>query len=219
MMTTPAIQIGDCEVQILGVVKGLESEVGNVRHAFDTVEPDKMAVSLSKEELEGLRNIPEDFEPEPTRYEEIYSKRLSKFGEVVMPPPCYVATVELADHFRVPLVPVDMDEDSFSELYCKVVPASALMRHSTRLWLLNNYRFTARTPQEFAVQWDKRVNNMRAFRTIEEKRTETMADGITRACNGSRRLLAIIEYERSQEVGEILKNRLPADARKMIKEK
>jgi len=207
-MTAPGIKVGDCEVNILGVVKGLKAEVAKVQRAFETLRPDKMAVSLSKEELEGLRNIPEDFEPEPTRYEEIYSKRLSKFGEVVIPPPCYVAAVELADHFHVPLVPIDMDEDSYSELYCRVVPASVLMRHSTRLWLLKNHRFTAKTPQEFVLQWDRRINNMMAFKTIEQKRTETMAEGIISASNGAARLLAVIEYERSQEVGDMVRDRL-----------
>jgi len=207
-MTVSCITIGDCEVHVLGVVKGLESEVKEVQRAFNEFSPDRMAVSLSKEELHGLRNIPEDFEPDPTRYEEIYSKWLGKFGQVAIPPPCYVAALELADHFNIPIIPVDMDEDDFSELYCRVVPGTALMRHSTRLWLLKNHRFTARTPQEFVIQWDKRVNNMAAFKTIERKRAETMADGIIEASGGAAKLLAVIELERARDVEGIVKDKL-----------
>jgi hypothetical protein len=207
-MTTSSMRIGDCEVRTIGVVKGLRSEVREVQRAFDELKPDRMAVSLSKEELYGLRNIPEDFEPDPTRYEEIYSKWLGKFGQVAIPPPCYVAAVELADHFKIPLVPVDMDEDDFSALYCKVVPGTVLMRHSTRLWLLKNHRFTAKTPQEFVMQLDTRVNNMAAFKTIERKRAETMAEGIIEASEGAARLLAVIEFERVRDVEGIVRDRL-----------
>lgn len=207
-MTTSSIKIGDCEVRTLGVVRGLKSEAFEVQRIFDEFKPDRMAVSLSKEELYGLRNIPDDFEPDPTRYEEIYSKWLSKFGQVSIPPPCYVAALELADHYKVPIIPVDMDEDEFSELYCKVVPGTVLMRHSTRLWLLKNHRFSAKTPQDFVLQWDKRVNNMAAFKTIERARADTMADGIIQASEGATKLMAVIELERTRDVESIMRDKL-----------
>lgn len=78
----------ESEVFILPVIKGLKSETEKVKGAFDTVQPDKVAISLSQEEVEGLRNIPDDYEPMLTRYEEIYAEGLSRFGEVAAPPPC-----------------------------------------------------------------------------------------------------------------------------------
>lgn len=194
------VPVDGTDVHILPVIKGLRSEVDIVRAAFEEVGPDKVALSISKEELEGLRNMPDDFEPELSRYEEMYAKELGRFGEVAAPPPCYVAALELADHAGIPVVPVDLDEDSYSKLYCTAVGGTDLFRHSTRTWLLKRRNFRAETAEEFVVQWDRKVNNLEGFRTIESKRVDAIADGIRRAAEGSRGLLAVIELERASEV-------------------
>jgi hypothetical protein len=163
---------------------------------------------LSKEELEGLRNLPDDYTPELSRYEQIYAEGLSRFGEVAAPPPCYVATLELADHRGIKLVPVDLDEQSYSELYCVAVPGTTLFRHSTRTWILKRRRFSDESPEEFVLNWDKTVNNLEGFRTIEKKRAETMAKGILAACEGSSDVLAVIELERAGEVRDLILERI-----------
>ncbi len=191
-------------VTILPVVKGLKSEADEVRQAFESVRPDKVAVSLSKEEVEGLRNIPDDFEPELSRYDEIYAAGLERYGEVAAPPPCYVAAVELADHLGIPIVPVDLDEDSFSELYCAAVTGPALFRHSTRTWALKLRRFEAETAEEYVLKWDRAVNNMGGMRLIEEKRAEAMAEGISGLASAGTNLLAVVEIERADQVEGIL---------------
>jgi len=203
-MKTKSFRVNDCAIHVLPVVKGLVSETKKVQDAFETVHPDKVAISLSKEELEGLRNMPDDYEPELSRYEELYAKGLSKFGEVAAPPPCYVATIELADHWKVPLAPVDLDEDAYTELYCAAVSGTTLFRHSTRTWLLKRRNFRANTPEEFVKAWDRAVNRLRGFETIEAKRTESIANGILEAAAGSRILLAVVEVERADEVCGLL---------------
>lgn len=200
-------QAGDCAIHMLPVIKGLVSESVSVKEAFDSTHPDMIAISISKEELEGLRNVPDDFEPELSRYEEIYVKGLGRFGEVAAPPPCYVAVLELAEHSDIPLVPVDMDEDSYTELYCAAVPGTTLFRHSTRTWILKRRNFGAETPEEFVKSWDKAVNRLEGFETIEKKRAEVITDGILAACERSKRLLAVVELERSDDVASLLKER------------
>lgn len=194
-------------VYVLAVVKGLTSEAKRVKDAFERLSPDKVAVSLSKEEVEGLRNLPDDFEPELSRYDEIYAKGLERYGEVAAPPPCYVAAVELADHMGIPLFPVDLDEDSFSELYCAAVTGPALFRHSTRTWVLKRRRFEAPTAEEYVLRWDRAVNNMEGMRLIEQKRAETIAKGISDLSSAGRTLLAVVELERAGEVESILTER------------
>ncbi len=198
---------GSCKVHIVGVVKGLKSEAENVRKAFDSSHPDKVAISISKEELEGLRNMPEDFEPELSRYEEIYVEGLSRFGEVAAPPPCYVAALELADHAGKPVVPVDMDEQSYTDLYCAMVGGSSLFRHSTRTWILKRRSFDNGNAEDFVLAWDKAVNNLDCFKTIESRRAETMANGIIGACSGSRSVLAVVELERASEVKRLIQEK------------
>jgi hypothetical protein len=198
------LSVNGATVHLLPVIKGLKSEADAVRRAFERVGPDKVAVSLSKEEVDGLRNIPDDFEPELSRYDEIYAAGLERYGEVAAPPPCYVATVELADHLGIPLVPVDLDEDSFSELYCAAVTGPALFRHSTRTWVLKRRRFDAETAEEYVLKWDRAVNNMEGMRLIERKRARAMAEGIARETVPGGELLAVIELERARDVAGIL---------------
>jgi len=197
-----------CTIHVLPVIKGLVSEAESVQKAFDTVHPDKVAISVSKEELEGLKNLPDDFEPELSRYEEIYAQGLGRFGKVAAPPPCYVAALELAEHSGVPLVPVDLDEESYTELYCSAVPGSTLFRHSTRTWILKRRNFGAETPEEFVKAWDKAVNRLEGFEIIERKRAEAMARGILNACNGAKHILAVVEFERASDVSKLLKKRI-----------
>jgi hypothetical protein len=204
-VTLERLKVDGCTVHILGVIKGLKSETEKVRKAFEESKPDKVAISLSKEEVEGLKSIPDDFEPELSRYEEIYAEGLGRFGDVAAPPPCYVATLELAQHEGIPLVPVDMDEQSYTDLYCAVVPGTALFRHSTRTWLLKRRTFSDDSPEKFVLAWDKAVNNMEGFKIIESKRAQAMAKGIKKACAGSKDLLAVIELERAADVLDILR--------------
>jgi hypothetical protein len=213
MIEREEFTVGGARVTILPVIKGLKSEVRTVKEAFDQVRPDKVAISLSKEEVHGLRNIPEDFEPLLTRYDEIYADGLSKFGEVASPPPCYIAAIEIADHEGIPLVPVDIDENSYTELYCSAVSGAMLFMHSTRTWLLRRRHFRASNAQEFVLAWDRAVNSLEGFRIIEGKRTESMADGIIAAAKDSDRVLAVIELERATQVCSMLRDRLRACAR------
>ena len=204
-MTLEKLKVDGCTVHILSVIKGLKSETEKVRKAFEETKPDVVAISLSREEVEGLKNMPDDYEPELSRYDEIYAEGLGRFGEVAAPPPCYVATLELAQHEGIPLIPVDMDEQSYTDLYCAVVPGTALFRHSTRTWLLKRRTFSDDGPEQFVIAWDKAVNNMEGFRLIESKRAEAMAKGIRKACQKSQSILAVIELERASDVLGILR--------------
>ena len=203
-MTDTKLLLDRCTVHVLSVIKGLKSEGEKVRQAFEDVKPDKVAISLSREEVDGLRNMPDDYEPELSRYEEIYADGLSRFGDVAAPPPCYVAALELAEHNGIPIIPVDMDEAEYSDLYCAVVPGTTLFRHSTRTWLLKRRRFNDDSPEAFVRAWDKAVNGLEAFRIIEERRAESMAKGVKQASKDCRQLLAIIELERADDVLSLL---------------
>ena len=206
-MTAKELRIGSCSVRVLPVIKGLLSESRKVEEAFEERRPDKVAISISKEEVDGLRNLPEDFEPELSRYEEIYASGLSRFGEVAAPPPCYLAALKLADRAGIPLVPIDLDEESYTELYCAAVPGTTIFRHSTRTWLLKRRAFSTESAEDFVRAWDRAVNKLEGFRLIERKRAEAMAKGIKTACDGAKSILAVVELERAEDVLELLKGK------------
>jgi hypothetical protein len=204
MRSITTIPIGDSSVCILPVIKGLTSEISTVQDAFASVDPDAVAVSLSKEEVDGLRSLPADFEPELSRYDEIYIHGLARFGEVAAPPPCYVAAVEIADSERLPVLPIDIDEASYTELYCASVSGTTLFRNSTRTWHLRKRSFHADTPEEYVLKVDKAFNNMRGFRNIERQRAEWMARETVKAAKSFKRILSVIEFERAGDVAGLL---------------
>lgn len=198
------LSVGDSTVHILPVIRGLTSEISTVREAFALVNPEAVAVSLSKEEVDGLRNLPTDFEPELSRYDEIYIQGLARFGEVAAPPPCYVAAIETADSEGVPVLPIDIDEASYTELYCASVSGTTLFRNSTRTWHLRRRAFSADTPEQYVMKIDKAFNNMRGFRNVEDQRAEWMARETFRAAKDFGRLLAVIELERAEDVARLI---------------
>ena len=201
------LSVGDSTVHILPVIRGLTSEISTVREAFASVNPEAVAVSLSKEEVDGLRNLPTDFEPELSRYDEIYIQGLARFGEVAAPPPCYVAAIEIADSEDVPVLPIDIDEESYTELYCASVSGTTLFRNSTRTWHLRRRAFSADTPEQYVMKIDKAFNNMRGFRNVEDQRAEWMARETLKAAKDFGRLLAVIELERAEEVARLVDGR------------
>ncbi len=198
------LSIRDSTVHILPVIRGLTSEVSTVQEAFASVNPDAVAVSLSKEEVDGLRNLPADFEPELSRYDEIYVQGLARFGEVAAPPPCYVAVIEIADSEGVPVLPIDIDEESYTELYCASVSGTTLFRNSTRTWHLRRRAFSADTPEQYVMKVDKAFNNMRGFRNVESQRAEWMAREVLKAAKDFGQLLAVIEFERAGDVAGLV---------------
>ena len=201
------ITVKGSKVYFVDVVRGLKSEENRVKLAIREVKPDLIAMSVSKEEIDGLRDyIREPYEVEMSRYEELYAKNLSRFGEVFLPPPCFLAGLEEAENRRLELVGVDMDDETHTTAYCALVSGSELFRHTARFNLLKLKSFRADTPADFVKVWDRKVNNLRGFRKLERERERYTAESIARlASESKRRILAILDVERIEGIISLLK--------------
>jgi hypothetical protein len=204
--------VNGSKIYILGVVRGLRSEAKKVVKAFAEFKPDLLAMSVSKEEIAGLRDYAKDpYEVEMSRYEELYSKHLAKFGDVFLPPPCFLAGLEEADKAEIEIVDIDMDDETHSAAYCALVSGGELFRHTTRYKFLSMRGYKAETPEEFAVEWDERVNNLKGFRELEKEREDFMSEELSGISGkGRKRILAIIDFERSEGVKTRLNTPHPA---------
>jgi len=194
-------------IRFVDVVRGLKSEAEKVAKAFAEFKPELLAMSVSKEEIAGLRDyVKEPYEVEMSRYEELYAKNLAKFGDVFLPPPCFLAGLEEADKAGIEVVGIDMDDDTHTAAYCALVTGSELFRHTTRFNLLKLRGFKAETPEQFAKEWDKRVNNLRGFRELEAEREKFMGKELDRLSTGQKaRIVAIVDAERAEGVRKALK--------------
>jgi len=199
------ITLNGSTIRFVDAVRGLKSDVEKIAKAFAEFKPELLAMSVSREDIAGLRDYVKDpYEVEMTRYEELYAKHLAKFGDVFLPPPCFLAGIEEADKAGVEIVGVDMDDDTHSAAYCALVSGGELFRHTTRFNLLKLRGFSAVTPEEFVKQWDERVNNLRGFRELEKEREGFIARELTKLAEGRRKILSIIDSERADGVRALL---------------
>jgi hypothetical protein len=83
MMRT--IELGTSRIAVLPVVKGLVSEADEVPNAFSEVRPEAIAVSISREELEALRNRDDYADVRTVRPEIIYQAFLERWGRYASP--------------------------------------------------------------------------------------------------------------------------------------
>ena len=199
------IRIDGYDTYVLSVVRGLKSEADKVSSAFEQLKPQILAMSISPEEIKGLKAfIEEPFEVEMSRYEELYAARLSKFGDVFLPPPCFLAGLEEADKAGADLIGIDMDDETHTTAYCALVSGRDLFVHSTRFKIVKMKSFRAKTPAEFAIAWDRKVNNLKGFRELEREREAFMSKELMRLSSSGKKVLALIDTERANGVRKIL---------------
>lgn len=101
---------------------------------------------------------------------------------------------------------IDFDEDEYTALYCAAVSGANLFRHSTRKWIVRRRKYSTKSAEDFVKAWDRSINGLEGFRIIEQRRAQHMAKEILRECKSSKRLLAVIEYERADDVDTLLRS-------------
>jgi hypothetical protein len=185
-------------LHILPVIKGLVSEADKVQDAFQKIRPRRALVSLSPEQLFMLGAKEQYHEYEPSMLEAAYAYFLDRFGSVEIPPPCYVRAYDLCQQEGVELLPLDMDEDSFTELYCEKVGTMEMFRESRFAKKAPKKRFDLSSPEAFVKDWDAKVNASRGFRSLEKARESYMADMIRRHATAD--ALVLMELERLEGV-------------------
>lgn len=201
-----ALQVDRSLIWILPVIKGLTSEAEKVKSAFEECGPDAIGVSISKEELAGLRSLTGEEEYELSGIEWYYSQFLSTFGQVRIPPPCYLAAQQIGDESGVPVIPLDMNEELYSAVYCECVRTLDLLRESFLVKRIGRMRFNLSSPEEFIKDWDARVNGSRGFCTLQKKRERHMVEVLRGMAGKYKNILAVIEMERASGIIEILLN-------------
>ena len=190
------VTLGECSVDIMPVIKGLVSEYERVDAAagggYDT-----FAVSLGKEDIiaVGIR----DELKENQEFEEIdliYLHFLSSFGETDAPSPAYSALIDACNRLSVPVMPLDMDEEVFSKVYCDTISAFELLKEGRLARKAIRKMFDMSSPEAFVAEWDSFVNGSKGFRELCRMRERYMSDRIKVLARNSKRMLAVVETER-----------------------
>ncbi|MCD6512796.1 MAG: hypothetical protein J7K61_04265 [Thermoplasmata archaeon] len=190
------IKVKKCTIYILPVIHGLREEERKVEKAFEDVKPDCIAIGISPEDIEGLK---EDSDGMAQQYE-YYLAHLSRYGKIAVPPPDIKRAYELAIENKIELHTIDVDDDEYATLLVKNVSIIALIRHSRKMKKLNKIEIKADNAEEFVMKWDKYMNSIKGFRKIEEAREKAMAENLVKIADKCKKILAIIPLERSNGV-------------------
>jgi hypothetical protein len=184
----------------------LVSEAEAVTKAYEEIRPDIVAVSISHEELQGLRKTEDYDKYEPSDLEIIYQAFLERFGEVRIPPPAYVRALMISNEMGTRIVPLDMNEELYTDTYCNKVRARDMIGESFFARRATGRKFDLSSPAAFARSWDRRVNRGKGFRELEEARERHMAHALRNLCSKYHNILAVVECERSDGMVAFLEN-------------
>lgn len=201
-----SLKVGDCAVDILPVVNGLESEIDRVHSAYGDYEA--YGISLGIEGIQALRNriqIEEEFEV--SELDIAYANRMLELigEEVVMPSPAMCALVDLVTEDGGNVIALDMNDHEFTELYCDTVSAFDFVKEHGLAKKGMKKRFSANTPEDFALEWDAFINNVKGYRKVSEKREAHIAEQIRDVARYRKSLLVVIEVERAEGVAKLLR--------------
>jgi hypothetical protein len=198
------IEVRGSLVRVLPVIKGLVSEGDKVRAAILERRPSAVAISISKEELEGLRTYRGE-EIELSELEEAYRAGLQEFGEVQLPPPCYLEAVKLCTELIIPLIPIDMNEELFSDRYCELIGGMELVKESFFAHRLAKKRFNLENVETFVLDYDRKVNGGRGIQSLNAEREDHMVSALKDLAPHHHDVLCVVELERSVRFVELIK--------------
>jgi len=173
-----------------------------VKKAFKEVDPDIVLLPISPEEIKGLKACVDGKVKEMalSHLEEMYAKRMRKYGKVAVPPPYLAQAFILTRDSGVKLKAVDMDENTFTDFFLKSVSTVDQIVHSQRMRFMKRKKFKATTAEEFSMRWDAYINKTTGFRVVELQREIVIAANISRTPKKYKRALAFVELERFEGI-------------------
>ncbi|MGP6207424.1 hypothetical protein ACNF42_05280 [Cuniculiplasma sp. SKW3] len=193
----------DKNFEILFAIKGLVSEGEKVKDQLYEYIPQLIYIGISPEELEGLKKFIENpFTVPMGDYEVIYGTILSKFGEVEIPPPIYTQAVTYGMNRNVPMKGIDLDEDSFGDVYGENFRIRDLVRYIRKKRRMMRREFNLNSPEEFVIDWKNEIETNPGLKKMEESRSAQICSEIRKAVEENKevRRIAIIEYELKEDI-------------------
>lgn len=188
-------------------IKGLVRDGDALKREIEDLKPERIYICISQDEITGLTKFIEDpFEVNLSDYEILYGVALSRYGEVMTPPPIFIEPVSYARTSKVELIGLDFPEEEFSSIYTDNMGPRDLVMHSIRKKSMGRKRFPYDTPEEFVIEWDRLINRNKGMRKIEDLRLERMMSALMEDFrkSDSRKNMLIMEYEKCSQSREIL---------------
>lgn len=201
-----SIRIGDCDIDIIPIIKGLVSEREKVIDALSKKDYETAGVSWGIEEIEAVKKRDEiNGENETNDIDIIYLYKLKEFGEVDMPDPAFTYVVDEFSKKGVSVIPLDMADQEFAEAYCNEVSTLDFLRENKIVKKMMKKEFTTSSPEEFMMEWDSLINEVKGYRKMNKVKEKFVAKQIKDIAKYRKNALVLVEYERFDGIISIIK--------------
>ena len=201
-----SIRIGDCDIDIIPIIKGLVSEREKVIDALSKKDYETAGVSWGIEEIEAVKKRDEiTGENETNDIDIIYLYKLKEFGEVDMPDPAFTYVVDEFSKKGVSVIPLDMADQEFAEAYCNEVSTLDFLRENKIVKKMMKKEFTTSSPEEFMMEWDSLINEVKGYRKMNKVKEKFVAKQIKDIAKYRKNALVLVEYERFDGIISIIK--------------
>ena len=197
--------MGDCDLDIIPIIKGLVSEKEKVIDAMSKKDYETAGVSWGIEEIEAVRRRDEiTGDNETNDLDVVYLYKLKTFGDVDMPDPAFTYAVDEFSKRNVSVIPLDMSDDEFAEAYCREVSTFDFLRENKIVVKAMKREFDSSSPERFIMEWDSLINEVKGYRKMNRVKEEFIAEQIRDIAKYRRNVLILVDYERFDGIMRIL---------------
>ena len=201
-----SIRIGECDIDIIPIIKGLVSEKEKVIEALSKKDYETAGVSWGIEEIEAVRRRDEiTGDNETNDIDIIYLYKLKEFGDVDMPDPAFTYVVDEFSKKGISVIPLDMADQEFAEAYCNEVSTLDFLRENKIVKKMMKKEFTTSSPEEFMMEWDSLINEVKGYRKMNRVKEKFVAEQIMDLAKYRKNALVLVEYERYEDILSIIR--------------
>jgi hypothetical protein len=201
------------EVLLLAPVRGLTAEVPRVLAEVRDFAPEAVGLGLSADEMRALNEYFVVAEADPlvplTTNETSEVRGLCRFGEVAVPNPTYVELLRWGGLASVPVEALDPSDDRTASLFTEHIGYVELVRRTVNERAVSRRPPAPSTPDEFALEWDRKVASGRGSRDFARARDRHLARGARRMGTDRSRVAVVVDRERFDGVHGLLAGTVP----------
>ncbi len=189
---------GQDRVLLLGINKALKDSGRVVEQVLSTGNFDQILLSITEEEVNGLREyIKSPVEVEMDDVEIIYEYFTRKFGDTSIPPDAYIAAIKFADQRGLEVGGIDIPSGIYEDIFVEYVQLSDMIKLSLRRRRLLKRRWDLSDSDSFTKDWDSYLNKG-GYLKVEQERARHMATEISSRKKGN--TLVVVETERFNDL-------------------
>ncbi len=200
-----SLRIGNCDIDIIPIIKGLISEEKKVEDALSAKDYEAAGVSWGIEEIEAVKRRDEiEGENETNDLDIVYLYKLKTFGNVNMPDPAFTYLIDEFSKKGKSVIPLNMSDDEYAEAYCREVSTFDFLRENKIVKKAMKKEFDMSSPESFIKEWDSLIGEIKGYRKMNDITEEFIADQIRSVAKYRKNALLLVDYERFDGVISLL---------------